>query len=452
MSLVITAAIWILICGLIAQVLRFIHARSALPPQAWFIGLAMSLLIFMPIPINAISVDIPWIDATDFASVSQVTSVAVQRSVSGFSVSLFLNIITAVLVLYTGYRIYTSMRNAQRLRALVRAGIPIEKSQLPYPIFITPIAASPFVIGVMDPTIALPEYFLHLSRKEKRIVLAHEFSHLRARDHIAVYIWRLLVESLWLNPFIRMFEQGFVQSIEYRCDSNTLKRHRFSSYLYAKTLLRCLRLGQKNQTATPLSNLAVCFSIPSLSVDDFKQRLAYIEGNSERNKQPLRLGMAMFALMITIAATNNALAFLQTSVSWVYPVASPVISSDFKTESKIRNYRPHKGLDFIGIVGTPVYASAGGKVLLAKDNTLPTAYGQSIVIQHQHEWQSLYAHLSEIFVESGQTVQQGELIGLIGATGRVTGPHLHFELAHKQTVVDPKYYLAPLTEHQNAIR
>lgn len=90
----------------------------------------------------------------------------------------------------------------------------------------------------------------------------------------------------------------------------------------------------------------------------------------------------------------------------------------------------HYGIDIAGKTGYPVYAVDNGVVVYAGWNDW--GYGYMVVIDHGNGWQSLYAHLSQIYVGCGQAVYQGDMIGAIGSTGRSSGPHLHFELRHEQ--------------------
>ena len=86
---------------------------------------------------------------------------------------------------------------------------------------------------------------------------------------------------------------------------------------------------------------------------------------------------------------------------------------------------PHAGVDFPALSGTPVYASQSGKVVLAEELYYS---GNTVVIDHGYGIYTLYAHLSEIGVHAGDAVEAGAEIGKVGATGRVTGPHLHWGL------------------------
>jgi murein DD-endopeptidase MepM/ murein hydrolase activator NlpD len=102
---------------------------------------------------------------------------------------------------------------------------------------------------------------------------------------------------------------------------------------------------------------------------------------------------------------------------------------------------PHYGLDIAGPAGTPVRAAAAGTVLFAH----PGMYfnGRTLVIDHGLGLQSIYLHLSEISVEPGAHVEKGQIVGKIGATGRVTGAHLHWGLQWNDVYVDPLLVVPP---------
>ena len=86
----------------------------------------------------------------------------------------------------------------------------------------------------------------------------------------------------------------------------------------------------------------------------------------------------------------------------------------------------HFGIDIAGRLGNPIYAADSGVVVYAGWNDY--GYGEMIVIDHGSGWQTLYAHLSQVNVSCGQEVYKGDTIGLMGSTGKSTGPHLHFEM------------------------
>jgi murein DD-endopeptidase MepM/ murein hydrolase activator NlpD len=95
---------------------------------------------------------------------------------------------------------------------------------------------------------------------------------------------------------------------------------------------------------------------------------------------------------------------------------------------------PHSGADLRASTGTPIYAANRGRVVLAKDLFFS---GNAVYIDHGHGLYTTYLHLAEIDVAVGQVVERGERLGLAGATGRVTGPHLHWGVRLLDARVDP---------------
>ena len=98
----------------------------------------------------------------------------------------------------------------------------------------------------------------------------------------------------------------------------------------------------------------------------------------------------------------------------------------------------HYGIDISTVSGRPVVASADGVVLYASRRG---SYGNIVVIDHKFGVMTRYAHLSQFNVSLGQWVEQGQVLGTSGMTGRATGPHLHFEIIYDGSVVNPLQYL-----------
>ena len=106
----------------------------------------------------------------------------------------------------------------------------------------------------------------------------------------------------------------------------------------------------------------------------------------------------------------------------------------------------HHGMDFSANTGTPVYATGNGTVTTSGRQS---GYGLTVEIDHGFDYKTLYAHLSKILVKRGQKVKRGEIIGLVGSTGKSTGPHLHYEVVNKGRKVNPvNYYFMDLTEEE----
>jgi murein DD-endopeptidase MepM/ murein hydrolase activator NlpD len=120
---------------------------------------------------------------------------------------------------------------------------------------------------------------------------------------------------------------------------------------------------------------------------------------------------------------------------FMWPLVGP-IGDYFGTPRGAGTY--HSGLDICAPTGTPIAAAAAGQVVLVSAGG---GYGNYVVIRHDDVYETLYAHLSQIYVVQGQWLAQGESVGAVGCTGWCTGPHLHFEVKQGGAAVDPLSYL-----------
>ncbi len=146
-------------------------------------------------------------------------------------------------------------------------------------------------------------------------------------------------------------------------------------------------------------------------------------------------------LVAAARAHDTAEAWFETGFIW--PATGPI--SGVYGSQRILNgqpRRPHYGVDVAVPTGTPVVATSDGRVTLAEDDLYFT--GGSIIIDHGHGITSTYIHLSAVDVEVRQVVKQGDRIGAVGATGRVTGPHLDWRLNWFKERLDPQLVVPPM--------
>lgn len=118
------------------------------------------------------------------------------------------------------------------------------------------------------------------------------------------------------------------------------------------------------------------------------------------------------------------------------PVAARALTSRFgmRTHPVLGGRRMHSGVDLAAPNGSPVSAPAAGVVTFANWGG---GYGLLVAVDHGNGVQTRFAHLSRLMVSAGQRVTRGQLLGLVGSTGRSTGAHLHYELRHNGRAVDP---------------
>jgi murein DD-endopeptidase MepM/ murein hydrolase activator NlpD len=154
------------------------------------------------------------------------------------------------------------------------------------------------------------------------------------------------------------------------------------------------------------------------------------------------MNLAVFALATSLIPSSNG---FSEEANENFIAKAPIVMT---TESGIRypldnikitqGYKfYHPAIDFDGITGNPIYPILSGKVAGIQYSRY--AYGNAVLIDHGNDITSLYAHLSQIFVNKGQGVDIHTIIGTVGATGRAYGDHLHLE------VRDHNYPINPLT-------
>lgn len=117
---------------------------------------------------------------------------------------------------------------------------------------------------------------------------------------------------------------------------------------------------------------------------------------------------------------------------WRWPLDAGIVSSEYGPRWKKR----HEGLDIAADEGEPVYASAAGKVLYS--NNRMRGYGNVVILRHDAQLTTLYAHNQTLKVALGEEVKQGQVIALLGNTGASTGPHVHFEMRRANAAIDPR--------------
>jgi murein DD-endopeptidase MepM/ murein hydrolase activator NlpD len=155
-----------------------------------------------------------------------------------------------------------------------------------------------------------------------------------------------------------------------------------------------------------------------------------------------RIGMDAKLIAAAKARDSDGLGFTQ-EVAW--PALGPI--SGIYGSQRILNGEPrapHRGVDVAAPAGTPVAAMASGIVSLARADLYFT--GGTVMIDHGHGLHSIYAHLQNVLVEVGQGVARGARVGTVGATGRATGPHLHWGVYWFDEALDPALLVGPMPD------
>ncbi len=155
----------------------------------------------------------------------------------------------------------------------------------------------------------------------------------------------------------------------------------------------------------------------------------------------LQLEAKSYNLILQMVKDRDKMA---NSVPTIYPLNKNDINHfgrgfGYRMHPILHVMKMHTGIDLSADRGTPVYATGDGIIVRADPSS--GGYGNCIRVDHGYSYQTVYAHLSKILVAPGQVVKRGQLIGLVGSTGRSTGPHLHYEVRINNKPVNPVNYL-----------
>lgn len=422
-------------------------------PALYWCLLALSFLPLLPMPQLYQYWTVPSVLLLDtVTSVQALTAQPLHPSLTepptdtAFYWSLTLGLI-AIISLLSLWRVVKQWQQVQRLiqqsqpldKALLLNNTQLQLVPAEFEIRLTQAAISPFVAGWSRMVLILPAYISAMSEQQRQLLIEHELVHLQRRDPQQLLLLRILVALCWFNPVLRRIEQAFIRSMELAVDKAVLQQQPDQALLYGQTLLCSLKQSQAEQ----MPALMPGFIQSNASQSFYQQRLQQLfqptPALSYRQKWRATTLLCSTALLLNVGCAQ--LSFSSPPQEWQLPVGKVPINSFYGEKHPFRKNRPHQGLDFGAKRGATVKAAQKGKVLIADAKSLNDRYGKAVLIDHGHGYQTLYAHLDGFYVEAGQTVEPGQPIGKVGSTGRVTGPHLHFELLIDGKQQDPAPFL-----------
>lgn len=346
-------------------------------------------------------------------------------------------------------RLRTLFCAAERLDGAALAEHPAfagQASDLP-PVLEIDAALSPMLAGLRHPVLLMPRHVRALPPAQQQLIVAHELMHLRRRDHVLQHVGALLQGLLWFVPAVHACYRRLQWALEIGCDSAVLAgRAAGERRSYAAALLAQLTLQSR---AMAPGSLAFGLHDAQAVAD----RICLIR---DARHVPRR-GWPGVAVLLLLPALCGASVLLQphfvweeaasptpgtpAAMTWLAPLARLRVTSAFGSTHRPGS-KPHGGMDFGARRGTAVLAPAAGTVAISTDQYEGGAqYGKVIVIAHADGTRTLYAHLDRRLVQAGEQVAAGQHIGLSGATGKVTGPHLHFEVSRGGARIDPQALL-----------
>ncbi|WP_193615671.1 M23/M56 family metallopeptidase [Massilia sp. YMA4] len=346
------------------------------------------------------------------------------------------------------------LQAAERLDGAALAAHPALADQAcPLPVLEVDAPVTPMLAGLRHPVLLLPRHLRGFDVEQQRLIIAHELTHLRRRDHWCQHAGALLQAMLWFVPAAHALRRQLHWALELGCDSAVLAARPASARRsYAAALLAQLSVLQR-QAAGP-APVALQFGAAGPTLAERVRRIRTAAPAAPASV----LGVIVLALPALCAASvllqprlaadhgmpavpASALAAVVTASPWQAPLATLRVTSEYGSTNRPSG-KPHRGMDFAARRGSAVLAPAAGVVTVATDRYAGgTRYGKVIVVDHGDGLQTLYAHLDALAVQAGDRVAAGQRIALSGATGKVTGPHLHFEVLRDGGQVDPRTLL-----------
>ncbi|MCX5749856.1 MAG: peptidoglycan DD-metalloendopeptidase family protein [Candidatus Saganbacteria bacterium] len=164
---------------------------------------------------------------------------------------------------------------------------------------------------------------------------------------------------------------------------------------------------------------------------EYEKKVAVLEETSNQIEQLIRKMIAERAIRGGVSPHGTG--------NFIWPVRGRITSPfGYRRSPFWRMSHMHTGLDIATSYGTPIQAADGGEVIFSG---WWDGYGKAVIIDHGKGISTVYAHMSRIYIQKGQTVMKGQVVGLIGSTGYSTGPHLHFEVRKNGTPTNPIRWL-----------
>jgi hypothetical protein len=257
-----------------------------------------------------------------------------------------------------------------------------------------------------------------------KTIVEHEKVHSSQWHSIDLIIAELFCIAFWFNPFVFLLKRSLKSVHEYLADDEIIGSHttliRYINLLASGTVLR-ENIGIVNQFR--------CLTIKRLTMitknkSSVLQQFAYL------------LIIPVIGLLVLAFSWNNS----ANNIPEINPVANGTITVHFGYEGinpVTKKAYTHGGIDIKVPLGTNVLASATGTVI---EKTNRKDWGKLLIIKHNDEYTTWYAHLNDVTVEKGDNVVKGQVIGHVGNTGYSTGPHLHYEVRKHGEKVNPEEF------------
>lgn len=266
---------------------------------------------------------------------------------------------------------------------------------------------------------------LYVHKEHLNEILLHEISHVCHRHSNDILLMQLFIIFQWFNPFVWKLRSELLDIHEFQADNDVINQG-INATQYQHLLVR-MAVGSR------LYILANGFCRSKL-----KKRITMML--KKRTNRMVQLRALLFVPLVAGAIYSFATTVITTVVptsteqspAWAYPVPGSTSTYSYGE----RHGRKHAGID--------LKANAGAEIKSAFDGVVTTSsvsdrnYGKLVIVRHDNGLETVYAHNSKNLVKDGDKVKAGDVIALVGSTGRSTAPHCHFEIRKDGQSIDPE--------------
>jgi beta-lactamase regulating signal transducer with metallopeptidase domain len=271
--------------------------------------------------------------------------------------------------------------------------------------------------------------FLPLNNKQKMhtAIVEHEKLHGKAWHTLDLGLIELFIALFWFNPFVYLFLRDLKAVHEYQVDSMILQRN-FKKSDYLQLML--------NNLVSSHNLVSICNYFNGLTLN---KRIKMIT----KEKSP-KWKLFRYILIVPIVVIMTMSFSASVNKGGDIPSISPIKVGDYEKVylefgETNPNKRIHKGIDFKANIGTEIVATADGVVTTVEFHD--KGYGNRVIIDHGDSYVTLYAHMKNFTVKTGDKVKRGDVIGMVGSTGYSTASHLHYEVHKGGKPVNPQNYI-----------
>jgi len=294
---------------------------------------------------------------------------------------------------------------------------------------------SPIIWKSAEWIIVLPSSFVHCETAKMKNILSHELVHINRKDFQKFVILRVIAAIFFFSPFVRIVINEIINCEEIETDSGAIRAFRLSPLSFGETIIGFMRTGAPRKLPAP--------ALTKFSKWRLKMR---IENLSNRRKTRRGDLIQKFLLVVTTAVVMSSFAAIsgapqksdRRAMGNPLSVGKLTLAYGLTKHPITKLNYDHRGVDLAAPLGSAVLAPADARALEVGFND---KMGNYIILIHDGNITTLYAHLQKVLIKESERVKKGDRIAFVGTSGISTGPHLHFEVRKNDANTDPGEFI-----------